>query len=37
VAEKVGIQYAFIVPILCYLYVAYFGLSGYKPTSTVKA
>ena len=31
-ADKVGIQYAFIVPILCYLYVAYFGLSGYKPT-----
>ena len=29
-ADKVGIQYAFIVPILCYLYVAYFGLSGHK-------
>jgi FHS family L-fucose permease-like MFS transporter len=37
IAERVGIQYAFIVPILCYLYVAYFGLSGYKPTSAVKA
>jgi FHS family L-fucose permease-like MFS transporter len=36
-ADKVGIQYAFIVPIICYLYVAYFGLSGYKPTNTVKA
>jgi len=36
-ADKVGIQYAFIVPIFCYLYVAYFGLSGYKPTSAVKA
>jgi FHS family L-fucose permease-like MFS transporter len=36
-ADKVGIQYAFIVPILCYLYVAYFGLSGYKPTHAVKA
>jgi len=36
-ADKVGIQYAFIVPIFCYLYVAYFGLSGYKPTNTVKA
>jgi FHS family L-fucose permease-like MFS transporter len=34
-ADKVGIQYAFIVPILCYLYVAYFGLSGYKPTRAV--
>jgi FHS family L-fucose permease-like MFS transporter len=36
-ADKVGIQYAFVIPILCYLYVAYFGLSGYKPTSAVKA
>jgi FHS family L-fucose permease-like MFS transporter len=32
-ADRVGIQYAFAVPILCYLYVAYFGLSGYKPTN----
>lgn len=35
-ADKVGIQYAFILPILCYLYVAYYGLSGYKPTRAVK-
>jgi FHS family L-fucose permease-like MFS transporter len=37
VAERIGIQYAFIVPILCYLYVAYYGLSGYKPARTAKA
>jgi FHS family L-fucose permease-like MFS transporter len=36
-ADKVGIQYAFILPILCYVYVAYYGLSGYKPTRMVKA
>jgi MFS transporter, FHS family, L-fucose permease len=30
-ADKVGIQYAFVVPIIGYLYVAYYGLSGYKP------
>ena len=30
-ADKVGIQYAFVVPIVCYLYVAYYGLWGYKP------
>jgi FHS family L-fucose permease-like MFS transporter len=31
-ADKMGIQYAFIVPIIAYLYVAYYGLAGYKPT-----
>jgi FHS family L-fucose permease-like MFS transporter len=31
VADKVGIQYAFVVPIVCYLYVAYYGLWGSKP------
>ncbi len=31
-ADKVGIQYAFILPIICYIYVAYYGFSGYKPT-----
>lgn len=36
-ADKFGIQYAFIVPILCYLYVAYYGLSGYKPTRPAAA
>jgi FHS family L-fucose permease-like MFS transporter len=36
-ADRVGIQYAFIVPIVGYLYVAYYGLSGYKPSRTAKA
>jgi FHS family L-fucose permease-like MFS transporter len=36
-ADRVGIQYAFIVPIVGYLYVAYYGLSGYKPTRPAKA
>jgi FHS family L-fucose permease-like MFS transporter len=30
-ADKVGIQYAFVLPILCYVFVAYYGISGYKP------
>jgi len=30
-ADKVGIPYAFAIPILGYLYVAYYGISGYKP------
>ncbi|MGA3008626.1 MAG: sugar MFS transporter [Terracidiphilus sp.] len=36
-ADKVGIQYAFILPIICYMYVAYYGLLGYKPARAVKA
>ncbi|HEY1159987.1 MAG TPA: sugar MFS transporter [Terracidiphilus sp.] len=36
-ADKVGIQYAFIIPIIGYLFVAYYGFSGYKPTRTAKA
>jgi FHS family L-fucose permease-like MFS transporter len=31
-ADKVGIQHAFVLPIICYLYVAYYGLSGFKPS-----
>jgi MFS transporter, FHS family, L-fucose permease len=30
-ADHIGIQYAFVIPIFCYLFVAYYGLSGYKP------
>jgi FHS family L-fucose permease-like MFS transporter len=36
-ADKIGIQHAFILPILCYLYIAYYGLIGSKPTRTVTA
>ena len=36
-AVKFGYQHAFVLPMICYLYVAYYGLSGYKPTRTVKA
>jgi MFS transporter, FHS family, L-fucose permease len=36
-ADKLGFQYAFIVPILCYLYVSYYGLSGCKPRRSVAA
>jgi len=30
-ADRIGIQYALVIPIVAYLYVAYYGLSGYKP------
>jgi FHS family L-fucose permease-like MFS transporter len=36
-ADKVGIQHAFFLPILCYLYIAYYGLSGSKPARAVTA
>jgi FHS family L-fucose permease-like MFS transporter len=31
-ADHVGIQYAFVLPIVCYLFITYYGLSGYKPS-----
>ena len=36
-ADKVGIQYAFIIPIIGYVFVAYYGFSGYKPTRAANA
>jgi len=32
-ADTVGIQLAFLMPILCYAYIAFYGLSGSKPSS----
>jgi MFS transporter, FHS family, L-fucose permease len=36
-ADKVGIQHSFVIPVICYLYIAYYGLSGSKPTRTITA
>jgi len=36
-ADKVGIQHAFVLPMICYLYIAYYGLIGSKPVRTVTA
>jgi MFS transporter, FHS family, L-fucose permease len=33
IADRVGIHHAFVLPVLCYLYILYFGLSGSKPNS----
>ena len=35
ISDLSNIQRAFIVPLLCYVYVLYFGVSGYKPSSAV--
>ena len=32
-----SIQNAFMIPAICYLFIAYYGLWGSKPTRTVKA
>ena len=37
VADRVGIQTAFIIPIVGYLFVVYYGLVGFKPTRAAKA
>jgi FHS family L-fucose permease-like MFS transporter len=29
-ADRIGIQTAFFIPVLCYLYIAYYGWKGYK-------
>ncbi len=31
-ADHVGIQHAFVIPLCCYLYIAWYGLWGSKPT-----
>nr|WP_268407578.1 sugar MFS transporter [Alteromonas sp. a30] len=31
-ADSLGLQPAFIIPVLCYLYILYYGLSGYTPS-----
>jgi FHS family L-fucose permease-like MFS transporter len=36
-ADKVGIQHAFVLPVICYLYIAFYGLWGSKPTRTITA
>jgi FHS family L-fucose permease-like MFS transporter len=36
-ADAVGIQHSFVIPMICYLYIAYYGLWGSKPTRTITA
>jgi MFS transporter, FHS family, L-fucose permease len=31
IADAIGIHHAFLLPLLCYLYIAYYGLAGHKP------
>ena len=33
IADRVGLHHAFVLPVVCYLYILYFALSGSKPNS----
>ena len=35
ISDTSNIQRAFIVPLICYVYILYFALSGYKPSAAV--
>jgi len=35
--DTANIQHGFVIPMICYLYIAYYGLWGSKPTRTVTA
>lgn len=37
VADKTGIQHSFVIPAVCYIFIAYYGLWGSKPTRTITA
>lgn len=37
ISDASSIQTAFVVPLLCYVFILYFGLSGYKPSSAPAA
>jgi MFS transporter, FHS family, L-fucose permease len=36
-ADRIGIHHAFVLPILCYLYIAWYGLRGSRVTQPVRA
>jgi len=33
IADHVGLHHAFLLPVICYLYILFYGLSGSKPNS----
>jgi FHS family L-fucose permease-like MFS transporter len=33
IADRVGIHHAFVLPVICYLYILFYGLSGSRPNS----
>jgi FHS family L-fucose permease-like MFS transporter len=37
IADHIGIHHAFFLPVICYLYILFFALSGSKPNSERRA
>src|SRR5258708_37397999 len=33
IADRMGLHHAFFIPVLCYLFILFYGLSGSKPNS----
>ena len=33
IADRVGPHHAFVLPVICYLFILFYGLSGSKPNS----
>ena len=33
IADHVGLHHAFFLPVICYVYIAFYGVSGCKPNS----
>jgi FHS family L-fucose permease-like MFS transporter len=36
-ADRIGVHHAFIIPVICYIYIAYFGFKGSETTSLSSA
>ena len=36
ISDASTIQTAFVIPLICYAYILYFGLAGYRPATTAK-
>jgi MFS transporter, FHS family, L-fucose permease len=37
IADRVGVHYSFIVPAMCYVYIAFYGLKGCNPKVEAEA
>jgi FHS family L-fucose permease-like MFS transporter len=33
-ADSIGILHSYVVPVVCYLYIAFYGLKGYRPSAS---
>lgn len=36
-ADYIGILYSFLIPVVCYLYIAYYGLKGAGPVEPIQS